>query len=372
MAGGRQHLGRYYTPADVARRLIALVHTRPKNVIDLGCGQGSLSRAATARWGDAIGLVTVDLDPTAGPLGARWSSQHLHLNHDLLKGDLFDHHIDRRAFDLAVLNPPYGRAQNSTCVSSETLKEDFLGSIEKIQSIRCKSTIFMLLAIQAVRPGGTIVAILPDTLARGPASKACRQLITSYATIEEVIPLPARTFPGTEARTNMVLFRRVQSQSGYGKPWDAQPSEKMPNEVGGQSKLFTSLTELGVEVVRGHLSTTQARAAGAFHLHHFKEADGGLVRLPLTEFPEARRRGAGIGDILVARVGRNIPRKIVRVVAGSNLISDCIYRLRCDASVAERVWEGLTSDDGRQQMESSLAGVTTRFLPLNRLLELRV
>jgi type I restriction enzyme M protein len=83
-------------------------------------------------------------------------------------------------------------------------------------------------------------------------------------------------------------------------------------------------------------------------------------------------RSAREGDILVARVGRSIPDRIVRVSSGVNSISDCVFRIRCPPELIPRVWAGLRSEMGRGQLERAQAGLTARFLPMRGLLSVGV
>ena len=132
-----------------------------------------------------------------------------------------------------------------------------------------------------------------------------------------------------------------------------------------------TIAELGVTVVRGKLNTIEARKAGAFHLDTFKSARDGVITLS-NRVSCQDDRAAQEGDNLVARIGRKIDYKVDNVVGGSNAISDCVYRLRCPATVTNRVWNGLRSPQGKRQIEALLSGVTTRLLPMSNLLALEV
>jgi type I restriction enzyme M protein len=224
-------------------------------------------------------------------------------------------------------------------------------------------------ALTAVRINGLVAAIIPETLATGMGYRANRRLISSCGMIESVASLPAGTFAGTEARTVMVVLRRIKNGVSKSDPWYSAGS--LTWESGGPSHSPSTLGELGVEVIRGRLSTSEARSAGGFHLDAFKSACDGLICLP-EQHHQHDDRTANAGDILVARIGRNISEKVVLVSTGSNVISDCVYRLRCPPAVAERVWKGLRSDAGKRQMEASLSGVTTRLLPLGNLMAVNV
>jgi type I restriction enzyme M protein len=341
-----------------------MVDANPRAVLDLGCGQGALSKAAVGRWGDSFQLTTLDIDSSTASKTSPWASRHSHILCDLLEiGDLSSM-TGRKRFDVAVLNPPYGRRAPSTTIETRNHKEPLAW-----QSIRCRSTLFIIHALTAVRFNGLVAAIIPETLAIGMGYRANRRLISSYSKVERVAALPAGTFAGTEARTAMVVFRRIKFGTSKSDPWYSRESLDWQSSVPSRSP--STIGELGVEVTRGRLSTSEARNAGGFHLDTFKSARDGFICLP-EKHHHHDDRAANAGDILVARIGRNISEKVVRVSTGSNVISDCVYRLRCPPAVVERVWNGLRSDAGKRQMEASLSGVTTRLLPMGNLLALNV
>lgn len=358
MSQSRRQMGRFYTPEPIAGDLIGMAEITPERVLDLGCGDGALSRAAAARWGGDLRLTTIDVDPDAGPTCSPWTSEHQHRSCDLMTIDPSANFILRGSFDLAVLNPPYGRKR----VEQSGLARSRPRTI-------CRPTHFIEHALRAVRIGGLVAAILPETLAVGVASRSSRRALHTRGQIERIAVLPAKSFTGTEARTVMVIFRRVAEREGVADPWWGGSTDASASAAVDQTS--ATIAELGVEVVRGRLNTAEARKAGAFHLDTFNAATDGVICLP-SETIDHDERYACAGDILVARIGRNIADKVAFVEAGSNAISDCIFRLRCPPPIADRVWRGLRSDVGRRQMESSLSGVTTRLLPMRNLLAVQV
>ena len=87
-------LGRYYTSPTVSRSLIDRIEVaKPKLILELGSGSGSLCTAAATRWHDAT-LVTVDVDRrTPDGLGTDIvgsDRRHSHYVHDVLDPTLSD------------------------------------------------------------------------------------------------------------------------------------------------------------------------------------------------------------------------------------------------------------------------------------------
>ena len=72
-------LGRYYTPSELSRLLVDQIAVRrPDVVLDLGAGDGALSRAAQNRWHDArILAVESHRDARASPVPQEARSKYL-------------------------------------------------------------------------------------------------------------------------------------------------------------------------------------------------------------------------------------------------------------------------------------------------------
>lgn len=357
-------LGRFYTPAHVAAQLVSMLEVSPSSIVDLGCGAGALSHAAVARWGARVSLTTVDVDPEAGPRDVKWSRRHRHVTADLLFSDPFESILEPAKFDLALLNPPYGR-EREVARALAHIAPHYANA--KGAANRCCATAFMLHALNATKSGGVVAAILPQSLATSSTFAPNRAAMSRLASIERIALLPARTFAATEARTVMVILRKIPGKPMNSAPW--LPIERMKYPA---RRALRTLENLGVEIVRGQLNTVEARKVGAFHLDGFRSATDGFVRFDAKPQQCLDERCARAGDILVARIGRGIAHRIARVASGANAISDCVFRLRCPPEIAPRVWAGLHSEAGRNQLERAQAGLTARFLPMGSLRSIEV
>lgn len=68
------------------------------------------------------------------------------------------------------------------------------------------------------------------------------------------------------------------------------------------------------------------------------------------------------GDILIARVGRNLEAKVLGVSAGNVVLTDCIYRIRAPEAMRNELLSALSSADGRQWLSSHAYGVAAKHL----------
>ena len=79
---------------------------------------------------------------------------------------------------------------------------------------------------------------------------------------------------------------------------------------------------------------------------------------------------AEVGDILVARVGRNLSEKICLVPRGRVIISDSVIALRVTPEQRDRIFLFLKSPRGRSALDSASHGVGARFITIEGLLAL--
>jgi type I restriction enzyme M protein len=77
------------------------------------------------------------------------------------------------------------------------------------------------------------------------------------------------------------------------------------------------------------------------------------------------------GDILIARVGRNLHEKVCRVKKGPVAISDCIFLLRVEKKYRQIVFDFLKSEEGRSALSNAGQGVSAKFLTTDSILNLR-
>ena len=118
-----------------------------------------------------------------------------------------------------------------------------------------------------------------------------------------------------------------------------------------------------------------------FHLGDFDDRSGEqAVRVVPKRFALADRaarlasvdaRLALPGDILLARVGRNLEDRLALVVHGPCIISDCIFALRSTDEHRERLYRFFESESGRHALASTAHGVAARFMSKTNLFEIQ-
>lgn len=394
----RQTYGRFESPDWLGQVLIdAIGDASPGRVLDLGCGGGALSLAALSRWSISE-LVTVDIDASAGDemrraLTPEQAATHRHLRADVM-GCLSDgvNGLRSGSLDVVISNPPY-RTARWTPALAPILKRAGLPACTTVYGDVAVDMIFVAQALYLVRAGGSLGLILPDSFVSGAALAPFRRALLEQHRVARVIQLPRRAFRGTDAQAYVVVIRRegpstpvqldrILADGHWLDPIHVgveQATRRMDHGYHCAAPPYAehgqrSLRDLGAVATRGTLSSMQVRVSEdpTFHTTDFGVATGAAVLLPPSTVPHVAGVWAEPGDVLVARVDRNLERKVVMVTDGSARLSDCVIRLRCPPGVCDRVVRGLASPNGQAQLRSAARGTGARHISIRALLDIVV
>ena len=216
--------GQHFTPEPTAAFLWEQIRSvmppvlpsgKRLRVVDPAAGEGALLRPLNGVQTDlAIGL---EIDPVVAKRGRRVGVE---------VGDgLLDHQLRAASFDVAVANPPFGRA-------SDLLTEDQwrqLGSrrgpsiwgewsanSRRRFASRPLEQLFVERCLEVVSVGGWLALILPDGLLANRRSQAARDWILQRARPAMIVALPSATFrrPGLHAMAHLVLLKRKTTDHG--------------------------------------------------------------------------------------------------------------------------------------------------------------
>jgi type I restriction enzyme M protein len=397
----RSEFGRYYTKPAVGQALVDLTLTRrPMGLIDLGTGGGSLALAAARRWSN-LNLLTVDVDVTsyrrlANLLATEDVRRHRHLRTDALEPSLVG--LVREEFgrlDAAICNPPF-----TTPVwrkgFGEILEEAGFSGCMPVLADSDSALLFLSQALRLLDLGSTLGIVLPDSLVSGAKYRKFRRELLRQYRVEAVVRLPSGSFMHADALAHIVIVRKgyggstsipLRRLSGGNLSSEVlvvsaeQATARMDFEFHAISVVpgITSnalktrpLGEIALGVHRGSVQATASRLAGIRVLHttDMKPSLAGTW-VPLgAQRPNLndRRTWAEAGDVLVARVGRNLDSKVLGVLSGYALLTDCIYRLRLPGSLAAQVLRQLSSAYGREWLASRSSGVGAKHLSIADLL----
>jgi len=264
----------------------------------------------------------------------------------------------------------------------------------------CQSTadvtaeiLFLAQNLCLLKDGGTVALIAPDGMLTGWRTALFRRSLLSKHRVDCVIQLPRHSFHDTEARcfvlflrkkggpTDCVKLLRYDTASGLSEPLfiNSEKAEQRMDydyhsEQSAHGEQVLTLCQLGADIKRGSISTVEARNADfpIFHTIHYRMAEGGQLNLAplLSRLPKKRLVIAEPGDILMARIDRNLHHKVAMVASGQAALTDCVYRVRLPAKVRDAAFKALSSSEGAAKLRAVSKGVRARLLGKADLLDL--
>ncbi|MDZ7674015.1 MAG: N-6 DNA methylase [Acidimicrobiales bacterium] len=192
--------GAWYTPDWLAADLVARAFPEPGAVADPACGGGAFLLAAARRL-RAFGvaperivaelLVGVDIDPLAVAVCEAelwlWSADEGRETlpgrvtvGDALAGDKLPR------VDAVVGNPPFlGQLKTGTAVDAERRRRLAARWGDAVQAYTDSAGLFLLAAVDAVRPGGRVVMVQPQSVLAARDTARVRARVADLAELED-------------------------------------------------------------------------------------------------------------------------------------------------------------------------------------------
>jgi len=389
-------LARYYTEDVVSNVLIQNIsYNNPKIIIDFGVGSGSLTQTAYRKWTSANFFAT-DID-----------SQQLIKTSKKLKNINFYNvnslniSIERKlklilgTVDVAICNPPYLKIKSKQPKYLRLLDKVGLSSCKELKYLT-SDLIFLAQNLLFLKDGGELGIILPDGLISSKEFKLLRKDLMENHSILSIIQLPDRIFKKTEAKTHILILKKGKTEQRdriklllidkNGNYIDNLTvtrdslTERMDffyHKVKFLSKnkvnQVLTLREIGAEIKRGQLTHSQLKDISHNYIHTttlVNKTEVNLIDDISVEY--LKFLSTQSNDILLARVGRGCMGKVSLVNNGSQLISDCVYRVRVPEEYHKIVWASFCSPEGQLWLKSRSKGVCARTLSKEDLLSFPV
>jgi adenine-specific DNA-methyltransferase len=356
----RSALGQFFTPAAVSQLMAQMVEdvkTDKIRLLDSGAGTGMLTAAFIKElcgWHERpkeIDLTVYEIDCQLIPYLKQTLAdcQELCRNFDIkfsaeiknedfisgnasaLSNNLFS--CERRAFDIVLLNPPYGKINNAS-QSSKTLRAVGI----EVPNLYAA---FLALAAEFLSPNGQMIAITPRSFCNGTYFRRFRQFFLQRMTFKRFHVFDSRiaAFRDDDVLQENVIFQAVKNsdktpkiivstsktpddedfvfreieQSELVRPKDKElfihlGADELNNPVAERIKRFqTELTDLGLSVSTGRVVDFRVKnflrrelngenTAPLIYPHHLKK---GFVCYPK---PHPKKCGA----IVVANETENL------------------------------------------------------------------
>lgn len=220
--------GIFYTPPDLARRLVELLPVEElppdqRNVLDPTCGSGTLLLAAHDRleqldpepdiehihqrllsslfgWDNdpfAVNIARLCLLLNALPQGNGWKiSQRDALEQTTKRLRPVD---DTNPADIVVMNPPWMYVHNKRNAE--------------------RASQFLNRGVELTRPGGLIGVVMPASWLTKHTCRQDRQLFLDRCELMEVVRLPERVFGGAEYAPALLIAKRMKEDTSRAEAW---------------------------------------------------------------------------------------------------------------------------------------------------------
>ncbi|SNR79188.1 rRNA adenine N-6-methyltransferase family protein [Pseudomonas segetis] len=383
--------GQVFTPAVIASLLAKAVAADRETIVDIGAGEGALASAALTRCKDAA-VVLVEKDKQyAQALSSLFTPNAKVIAEDALTPGLLESIISPLAKSVVLSNPPYGMLR----ISREELtsdREELPPIVEGGGWVR-RDAAFLARIWSASNKGTSLGLIVTSAIICDKAYESYRRKLAEELSDLVITELHPKTFANAEVqaylisgcksvrRKRNVLLRQANLQGNIVNELSVSTQQaierldytyhSMIHEVQlkpGQS--IGSLSELGGIIARGSRSQNVFRALGltAFHTTDFVTNS---KHLKLNGAIEGFK-SAHPGDILIPRVGSRCLIREAKVVEGTGLITDCIYRIRAPQSVQKKIWHTLDSDFGREWRKLAAKGSCAKHITIETLSSLPI
>ncbi|MBC3879704.1 N-6 DNA methylase [Undibacterium sp. FT79W] len=395
---GSDSLGRYYTKTDIGGLLIdQMAGLSPNRVLDLGAGAGTLSRAALQRWKN-IELLTVDVDTAARThlrklFKSTHGVKHSHIHADALS-DRLPKLISARAnsIDAAVCNPPFIIPKWRKGFAQIVEDAGFSGCLPVLSEVDA-ALLFLAQNLRLMSANATLGIIVPDSLISASKYRLFRQELLQRYAIRKAIRLPRHSFQGTDAQAYILVISKDSAATQQIPLQKFDVGSDMSSELlvdvdaaidrldfdyhahrgktRSSKKSHITLGSIALDIKRGSLTSSETRAFN-FPVFHTTDMPVDLAGewCDLRQFGKSQYHAstdrhivcAEPGDILLARVGRNLEHKVLGVASGYPVLTDCVYRIRVPEKAQQEILKQLISSDGQAWLASRCYGVSAKQL----------
>lgn len=378
--------GMFYTEDSFSKLLIENISSRkPKNILELGVGDGSLIRHAIKKWNDAKFTCT-DINKNEFEI-TKYTHKINFLIESGLNTDLRD--IIKKEineFDVAICNPPYLKIKISDKSSYRELIDQFDNSLYSKLGIITSDFIFLVQNILMLRDGGVLGIIVPDSILTRKDFISIRESIVKKYNLLCSIELPAKIFSKTEAKTHILVIKKELPKSNFVKLCLADKKGKIVNKIlvercvlikrmdfNFHNYTLTSSTpdnsktikQLNIKVLRGNIEHAALKNIKTPYLHSTSFKNLVPINNNNNSIPKkyTGKVVASKGDIIMVRVGRGCVGKLSIIKNGSYLVSDCIFVFKTpNATVRKKLYSFLTSSYGAKSVKNLVHGTCSSLI----------
>lgn len=370
------NLAQFYTDSAISDHLVSeFCESDPASIIDIGCGELGLLRAARNRWRNAQ-LIGYDIDPIHA---TRESEENILV--DL--GDGLDPDLSRRIedihgkIDLAISNPPYISVDRTSKNQEILNRANLLECVSKTQKLLPAELIFLAQNLLVTKENSELGVILPSGFISGERWKPLRELLISEYVATCCIELPPKAFSKAEVSTYALFIKKSKKNSDKHRDVilktlsDSHSIKIAPSDAANRldytyysARRSTSQSQLTsqkiIEIYRGNKSHAELTKKNIAHIHTTSLKDDLQIVRGHHNAIEHGIRYASAGDILISRVGTRCLGRAAYLRTGRIAISDCIIAVK--ASLGEELWNAISRDNFRSHISKIALGAGAKYI----------
>lgn len=327
----------YYTSDVISSLMMSCISKDDvSSILDLGAGNGTLTRAALNKWGKAKCIVA-DIDYN-NCLSLKEQGYDTY-NVDCTIPDLGEKiGLFPNSVDVSVCNPPYQVIDNQ--VFFESLLERTHLKMSRMEKSISSDLVFIAYNLLFLKPHGVLGVIVPYSIMTGKNYSLLRQSLLENYYVERAIELPEKSFSYTEAKTGILIIRKEKSNGRKTRLNTVCVNHKLSKSISVSSVKLSlrfdytyhqwkkSQGNKGcnnnlITIIRGRLSHDELKKNGKpfFHTTCYSKTDIDY------HFVYDKKDNSIVehGCFLIARVGKRCVGKVKYLEEGHIQISDCIY-----------------------------------------------
>ena len=351
------------------------------SVVDLGFGDGSLSKAVNSHFPMAY-YYMVDIDNSMCDNIVQFSK-----NMDIVNADVTSDSFAGGAkalaghFDYSICNPPYEQIICSDAHRQLLLQNHFVktANMKRLSM----AVIFLVYNLMFLKEFGKLSILLPDGILTRKDYQPVREDFVENYHIEQIIQVSDNSFEQTEARTHIVILTKESIKSNSVSICLSNSDGKIIDEMFVAPKSLinrmdyayhkwgkgiiddcSTINHSTIEIKRGHHSYKELRVNGNLPFFHSVDFND-QVSLSFDDNNYESYQNPVVaceGDILMCRVGKRCVGKIAFVAQGSIVVSDCIYRIRVSEENRMRIIQFFNSPEGREWIKIMSHGVCSKVI----------
>lgn len=371
----------FFTPKKYSQVMInELVGKKPKKIIDLAIGRGSLLHEAMTIWNDAE-YYGNDIDQNCCEVIFSKHPQIECYNKDIfLKSSINELVTEIGQVDLCLGNPPFDLIKQDNDIK-EILRDYKLDKKYNSEYIPAE-VIFILQCLNILSINGTLSLILPDGFFTNCYLECFRKFLLEKYKIINIIELPKNIFKKTDAKTHILTLEKTNQINNYItlSSVDNRKTLKITKERAivrmdysyynslFEYKEYQPISNLDILFMRGRSKYLIEGIQDNHILHttNFSKTNKFTNRLrTMTQLSKYPNKIAIPGDIVIARVGSYSLGKIGIIEKGFFIATDCVFILRVkDKGTRIKLFNSLQSKSGQKWIFANSKGVAAKHITL--------